>query len=1026
MNTNRTEIGVLRKGLVPAATLLSALLGFAQGGPHIVVVFKSPEDVPVTAAEFAADGLTFELDLRFAPAVGTALTVVNNTGPDPIHGRFTNLPDGQQFNATCNGLTFVLQTSYSGGDGNDLVLTTIVSPSLCWKPLLDPGNGGRITGLAVSPHDPSRIIASGDILGLAFSSNGGNTWRSTLGIQGCYEFESISFHPTDPSAVWIGSVLGPWKSEDGGQSWTLKRTGFPPTVWATYVAPVQKVLFDPVNPQRLLAFTGARRGRTAANPSTRLGEVYESLNGGESWALLQTISSGFHILHAAWGNAAGSVLYAATSDGFFRSTDSGANWAKVTSGLPAGQIGWVAVNNADGNTLWVTAPDDGIFKSTNGGLSFSPSNGGTLPTGTAQNWRVVESASNDPSVVYAANFTGTQGIWRSPDGGQSWTKASFTNGSPFPIYGDVDCLAISPFVENQVFGGTATTIWRTADGLSWSDVTSTSLGNNAWRGTGLSGQCPNDFKWNPHAPNEAMMCAWDAGKFLSRDNFASWKFGGGGRGLGLPDWGGIMDVAFTRVTGEGNGVIYLVQSQAGDNRIYRTNSGGNSWTRCTDPTTSGNYLSIYAHPTETNRVWVVRNSAIYASTDSGSSWTQAGAEAGSVRVLTGRPDGSELFAGGAGVFRSSDGATFASLGFPRNGVTRIRLDPVSSGRLYVVNRSDSNSAYRGLHRYDSGTWTTLLRDGTSTTAKLLADVAIDPARNDRIVVCSNEDPYTVPTRESGVWISESGGPFLQHNSGLPLLRISCLAFKPDGSGTIVAGAGGRGYFIASTAGLNIDSPPVVPSGASSSVRNGSATLSWSQTGGATSYKIERSSDGSTGWTQIAWLGAETNSFTDTAAPTGLYHYRVRASNAAGDSGYSVTQPMLAGAPAPIQLWRWENGLPWDGSGSGADEHIASADGLPNLLKYALGLAPTEAAPASALPSGRRDGSAFEFRFTRMRDATDITYRVEHRPNLASGAWTEVWNSDSSPYSGIAPSITETCSFPLGGRTGFYRLKITHP
>jgi len=51
--------------------------------------------------------------------VGTVLTVISNTGVDPISGTFSNLPDGAI--VTINGNN--LQASYTGGDGNDLTLT---------------------------------------------------------------------------------------------------------------------------------------------------------------------------------------------------------------------------------------------------------------------------------------------------------------------------------------------------------------------------------------------------------------------------------------------------------------------------------------------------------------------------------------------------------------------------------------------------------------------------------------------------------------------------------------------------------------------------------------------------------------------------------------------------------------------------------------------------------------------------------------------------------------------------------------
>ena len=52
---------------------------------------------------------------------GTVMTLISNTSADPISGTFSNLPDGGI--VTINGNNF--QTSYTGGDGNDLTLTVV-------------------------------------------------------------------------------------------------------------------------------------------------------------------------------------------------------------------------------------------------------------------------------------------------------------------------------------------------------------------------------------------------------------------------------------------------------------------------------------------------------------------------------------------------------------------------------------------------------------------------------------------------------------------------------------------------------------------------------------------------------------------------------------------------------------------------------------------------------------------------------------------------------------------------------------
>jgi hypothetical protein len=49
------------------------------------------------------------------------LTLISNTSASPISGTFSNLPDGGI--VTVNGNN--LQASYSGGDGNDLMLTVV-------------------------------------------------------------------------------------------------------------------------------------------------------------------------------------------------------------------------------------------------------------------------------------------------------------------------------------------------------------------------------------------------------------------------------------------------------------------------------------------------------------------------------------------------------------------------------------------------------------------------------------------------------------------------------------------------------------------------------------------------------------------------------------------------------------------------------------------------------------------------------------------------------------------------------------
>ncbi len=73
-----------------------------------------------------ADGITLggtlQLTLGFAPAVGQTFTILNNAGT--VSGTFAN---GNNLTATYGGRTYYFSVNYHGGDGNDVVLTRLVT-----------------------------------------------------------------------------------------------------------------------------------------------------------------------------------------------------------------------------------------------------------------------------------------------------------------------------------------------------------------------------------------------------------------------------------------------------------------------------------------------------------------------------------------------------------------------------------------------------------------------------------------------------------------------------------------------------------------------------------------------------------------------------------------------------------------------------------------------------------------------------------------------------------------------------------
>jgi hypothetical protein len=119
--------------LVAAGALFSASASQIMA-QDIAATYVSGVDVAVKSNSFSAEGKTINIALQFAPSPGSQLTVVQNTGPGIIQGRFDNLAQGQTITLTYAGLVYHFVANYYGGNGNDLVLlwTTgdeLVSPA---------------------------------------------------------------------------------------------------------------------------------------------------------------------------------------------------------------------------------------------------------------------------------------------------------------------------------------------------------------------------------------------------------------------------------------------------------------------------------------------------------------------------------------------------------------------------------------------------------------------------------------------------------------------------------------------------------------------------------------------------------------------------------------------------------------------------------------------------------------------------------------------------------------------------------
>ncbi|MEI6205239.1 MAG: FG-GAP-like repeat-containing protein [Desulfuromonadales bacterium] len=148
------------------------------------------------------------------------------------------------------------------------------------------------------------------------------------------------------------------------------------------------------------------------------------------------------------------TLYAGTwGGGVFKSTNGGSSWSAINSGLTKSTINALAIDPSTPQTVYAGTWGGGVFKSTNGGSSWSAVNSGL----TNSNVSSLALDPSTPQTVYAGTSGG--GVFKSTNGGSSWSavNSGLTNSY-------VRSLAIDPSTPQTVYAGTnGASVFKTID-----------------------------------------------------------------------------------------------------------------------------------------------------------------------------------------------------------------------------------------------------------------------------------------------------------------------------------------------------------------------------------------------------------------------------------------------------------------------------------------------------------------------------------------------------------------------------------
>ena len=433
-------------------------------------------------------------------------------------------------------LPFVLINAQKKEDENDYLKTSTFN-GLKFRNIGPAWNSGRISDFAVSPNNFSEYYVAVSSGGLWKTTNSGTTWTPITDTIQAYAMGCVTLDPNNPFVVWLGTGennhqralgygSGVYKSLDGGQSW--KHMGLkdsrqiggividPRNSNIVYVAAegsvwgpggerglykstdggntwnnilkisehtgVNNIIYDPRNPNILFATSEQRRrhvfAKIGGGPETA---VYKSTDAGATWEkIMKGLPSvdmggmGIAISPANPDVVYLSVEAAEKQGGFFRSTNRGASWEKMSDMHSKGQ--YFNEIYCDPKNVDKVYMMDVVSKVTlDGGKTWKEIGQSNRHVDDHAMW--IEQT--DPQHFLIG---GDGGIYETFDGGANWLfkanlpitqfyRVNVDNNLPFyNVYGGTQ--------DNQSMGGPSRTIG--ADGIVNSDWFMTNGGDGFW------------------------------------------------------------------------------------------------------------------------------------------------------------------------------------------------------------------------------------------------------------------------------------------------------------------------------------------------------------------------------------------------------------------------------------------------------------------------------------------------------------------------------------------------------------------
>jgi len=323
--------------------------------------------------------------------------------------------------------------------------------------------------------------------------------------------------------------------------------------------------------------------------------------------------------------------------------DRDGGWEATGPTNVGGRVTAIAIDPSDQDIVYAGCAEGGILRTADGGQSWQPifDDQASLAMGA------VAIDPSDPQVIYAGTgevnpgggsvVYGGLGLFRSPDGGDSWESIGLENS------GSIGRIRVDPTDPQRIFVAASGHIWESGPDRG---VYRTTDGGETWERVLFVDEATGcvDLIQRPDQPDVLLAAMWERMRQPEVYDYggpgcAVWRTDDGGDnwslvqgGLPSPSGdGGRIGLSLCATQPEVMHAIYADRIGYFDG-LYRSTDGGTTWSRTADGALNNVYSSygwwfgnVRTHPIDANMIYVL-GLEFYRSTNGGASYQNVGTE----------------------------------------------------------------------------------------------------------------------------------------------------------------------------------------------------------------------------------------------------------------------------------------------------------------------------------------------------------------------------------------------------------------